>query len=71
MKYLLFQVLVSDVNDNCPILPKVSYSLSPVPPLVKTAFFIIKVTDLDSGENSKSLTYLKEWLNGEFLCNRS
>ena len=69
MTYLLFQVLISDVNDNWPILPKISYSFSPIPPLVKAAFFIIKATDLDSDENAK-ISYIPErvaeWSVGVF-----
>ena len=56
-KIFLFQIIVQDVNDNCPILPKVSYNFTPIPPLVKAAFFTIKATDLDSGDNAKISYY--------------
>lgn len=45
------------MNDNCPILPRVSYSFVPVPPLVQAAFFVIKATDLDSNENARISYY--------------
>ncbi|XP_028399982.1 uncharacterized protein LOC114523303 [Dendronephthya gigantea] len=51
------RIIVQDVNDNCPILPRVSYSFTPVPPLVPAAFFIIKATDLDSGDNARISYY--------------
>ncbi|CAB3979783.1 cartilage oligomeric matrix -like [Paramuricea clavata] len=51
------RVIVQDVNDNCPILPRVSYSFTPVPPLVQAAFFTIKATDLDSDENARISYY--------------
>jgi hypothetical protein len=57
--FLLFQIIVQDVNDNCPILPRPRepYNFTPVPPLVQAAFFTIKATDLDSDENARISYY--------------
>ena len=47
------QIMIADVNDNCPILPDVSYSRYPIPPLQVGAVFTISATDNDSGDNGK------------------
>lgn len=50
---LTIKIMIADVNDNCPILPDVSYSRYPIPPLQVGAVFTISATDNDSGDNGK------------------
>ena len=45
-----------------------SYTFTPVPPLVKEAFFIVQASDLDSGENKK-ITFIPQRI-GEWLVNK-
>lgn len=42
-----------DYNDHCPVLPNVSYTLKPIPPLQKLPFFTANATDRDSGVNGQ------------------
>ena len=57
IRYCLhFQIFVADINDNCPILPDVSFSKYPIPPLQIPPIIKISATDNDSGNNGK-ITY--------------
>ena len=49
----ILQIYITDVNDNCPILPDVSFSKYPIPPLQVAPMFTIAATDNDSGNNGK------------------
>eukprot|EP00794_Sanderia_malayensis_P016720 gene16720-18414_t len=50
------KIYVIDYNDNCPILPDISYTRYPIPPLQQGSIFTVAATDNDSGENGR-ITY--------------
>nr|AXL14330.1 mega-thrombospondin [Nematostella vectensis] len=62
---IAIKIFVLDYNDNCPILPKVSYTLKPIPPLQPQPFFTARATDKDSGLNGH-VTYTSSQLISAF-----
>lgn len=54
----MFQILVADQSDNCPIIKKKTFPhLMPVPPLQEQALITVEASDADSGENGR-ITYI-------------
>lgn len=46
------QIIIGDVNDNCPIISPTSVTLTPQPVLVESALATFSSSDADSGENA-------------------
>ena len=47
-----FQIIVTDINDNCPTISPTSLAFTPLPVLVNTSLATFTSIDADSGDNS-------------------
>ena len=61
-----FQITITDVNDNCPVLTPTTVTLTPIPVLVQTAYATFATTDADSGENA-DIHYVVSAITEEYV----
>ena len=63
---IFFQITITDVNDNCPVLTPTTVTLTPIPVLVQTAYATFATTDADSGVNA-DIHYVVSAITEEYV----